>query len=340
MNLKKFINKDSYKIRKSRIRVGRIFLVLGMISGMISTLSSLYLGMYEMAMAGTATFIISPAILWLSYRPKLEYLPIIFSVLVTLGFSAGNACTELYHAEALIWLGVVPLMYFYLTNRFIGSILSAFTFFLYLFGYLFFEQLTGTAPMPAGSMGQGMAVYFYSIFLSWLFESEWTGIERNLVQDSDHDYLTGIFNRRAIVRQLENQIANSFRRNDSFSIILFDIDNFKNINDTYGHEIGDSVLKEMTVTVAENIRAEDVFGRWGGEEFVILCKSEEDGKILAEKICRDLSSHSFRHIKNLSASFGVAKYRKQETVSEIIDRADGFLYDAKKKKGCVRSEDT
>ena len=338
MNLKNIFNKDSFKIRKSRIRVGRIFLVLGMISGLISTLSSLYLGMYEMAMGGLATLIISPAILWLSYRPKLEYLPIIFSVLVTLGFSVGNASTELYHAEALIWLGVVPLMYFYLTNRMIGSILSAVTFFMYLFGYLFFEQISGKIPMPMGSMGQGIAVYFYSIFLSWLFDSEWIGIEKNLVQDSDHDYLTAIFNRRAVVRHLENQIANSYRKNDYFSVILFDIDNFKKINDTYGHEIGDSVLREMTDTVSDNIRTDDVFGRWGGEEFIIICKNEDDGKVLAEKLCRDLTSHTFKHIKHLTASFGVAKYRKKETVSELIDRADGFLYEAKRNKGCVICE--
>jgi len=181
-----------------------------------------------------------------------------------------------------------------------------------------------------------MSVFLYSTLLAWLYESEWIGKYGRLKMDSDRDFLTGIYNRRAIVRHIEMSISNHRRIDSPLSVLLFDLDNFKSVNDTYGHEVGDEVLKELVETVKSNIRRDDVFGRWGGEEFIVVCNQTLDEcKLFAEKLCINIAKHEFKHIEHLSASFGAVQYRDGESAGELISRADSYLYDAKKTKNCV-----
>ncbi|MDH5182745.1 MAG: GGDEF domain-containing protein [Gammaproteobacteria bacterium] len=329
-----------FVIQASRIRVARLFLLFGMIIGSVATLSSLYLGMTGEAIGGIVSILVTPVILWLSTKPRFKYLPNIAAIIITLSFSLGSAFMVLHQSEGLVWLGVVPIMYFYLTNRFIGLVLSLLTIAAYIISFVFYESIHGIAPVNIGVLGQAIAVYLYATLLSWLYETEWTGIQTKLRELSDRDYLTGIMNRRAVMRSIEASISNYERKKTPFSLILFDIDNFKKINDSHGHEVGDHVLKEMVSIIESNIRCSDIFGRWGGEEFIIICNSQIDKCYqLAEKLCAELSVTDFKYIKHLSASFGVAQYRGNESISEMIDRADGHLYDAKKTKNCVMCED-
>jgi diguanylate cyclase (GGDEF)-like protein len=323
-------------IPASRIRVARLFLTIGAVFGIIATFSSIHMGMHGEAMGGIAAVIATPIILWLSRQPRFRYLPNFAALLISMGFSIGSAFTMLEHSAGLVWMGVTPIMYFYLSNRHLGIALAVLTVVCFVVSYLIYPTMHGVEPISIGEFGQAMSVFLYSTLLAWLYESEWTGKYDRLKMDLDRDFLTEIFNRRAIVRHMEMSISNNRRKKSPLSVLLFDLDNFKSVNDTHGHDVGDEVLKELVDTVKSNIRRGDVFGRWGGEEFIIVCnQSLEECKLFAEKLRVSISKHKFEHIKHLTASFGAVQYSDGESVGELISRVDNYLYDAKKSKNCV-----
>lgn len=162
-----------------------------------------------------------------------------------------------------------------------------------------------------------------------IFERE--KAEEALERLSVTDHLTQIFNRLKFENVLETEIQRAKRHNRTFSLIIFDIDHFKNINDSFGHEVGDNVLRKLTKIISVHIRAIDIFARWGGEEFIILIVENniEDAKSFAEKLRRDVESTGFDSGR-LTCSFGVTEYIENDDTSTIIRRADMALYEAKR----------
>ena len=157
-------------------------------------------------------------------------------------------------------------------------------------------------------------------------------LERQLRKLATIDRLTGIYNRYAFEKFLEEEISRAERYGTDFALIMFDIDNFKKINDTYGHQTGDMILRKITRLVKENIRKSDIFGRWGGEEFMIILpvKSIEEAFKVAEKLRKKIEEHKFPKVKKVTISAGVTMYRKSDTLKSIIRRVDTALYMAKK----------
>ncbi|WP_457563632.1 transporter substrate-binding domain-containing diguanylate cyclase [Caminibacter pacificus] len=135
------------------------------------------------------------------------------------------------------------------------------------------------------------------------------------------DELTGILNRRGIIKEAKKISVES-------TLLFFDIDHFKKINDTYGHDFGDYVLKELTKLITQNIRNSDVFGRWGGEEFVLILRGTKypDGLKVAEKIRKIIENHDFKGVK-VTISIGVAPFRGD--LQKAVEKADEALYKAK-----------
>ncbi|GAV25592.1 hypothetical protein ciss_15250 [Carboxydothermus islandicus] len=151
------------------------------------------------------------------------------------------------------------------------------------------------------------------------------------------DQLTGFYNRRFMYGFLEKQLAVAERSGEKLAIIMFDLDHFKEINDNYGHKVGDEVLKALATLVQENIRRQDVPVRYGGDEFtIILPDTDRDGAgELAEKLRKLIMEKTFPGaiggIK-LTASFGIAVYPDDgKSIEELIVAADDYLYRAKKK---------
>lgn len=146
------------------------------------------------------------------------------------------------------------------------------------------------------------------------------------------DRLTGLYNRLKLDELFAFHLSVAKRHQGAFSIIILDIDKFKLVNDTYGHQTGDSVLKEMATILKKNSRLEDVLGRWGGEEFLILLPSSglEASISLAEKLRNAIEQHTFEGIGSCTASFGVATFRKGDNEHSLVSRADLALYKAKK----------
>ncbi len=145
------------------------------------------------------------------------------------------------------------------------------------------------------------------------------------------DPLTGARNRRRFNEIAEVELARALRYGYSLSFLIFDIDHFKKVNDTYGHEAGDSVLITLVELVTKWIRDDDYLARWGGEEFVILASHNDiaGARVLGERLRKGVEKHDFAGVGRVTASFGAAQYREGETLTELTARADEALYRAK-----------
>ncbi|MFZ5580271.1 MAG: diguanylate cyclase [Pseudomonadota bacterium] len=147
---------------------------------------------------------------------------------------------------------------------------------------------------------------------------------------SETDALTGIANRAKFNTVLRHEHERASRYGTPLSLILFDIDHFKQINDTHGHLSGDIVLRGLSERVRENLRSSDHFARWGGEEFAILSPGGQDmAQALAEKLREEIARESFGGIGAITCSFGVTACREDENVDLCLRRADHALYQAK-----------
>ncbi|MBB4266772.1 GGDEF domain-containing protein [Roseospira visakhapatnamensis] len=147
------------------------------------------------------------------------------------------------------------------------------------------------------------------------------------------DQLTGLSNRRRLDDTLTSEVQRAERYGTTLSAIICDVDRFKDINDLHGHQVGDAVLTEMAQVLKDNVRHLDTVGRWGGEEFAIICpETAEDGALtLAEKLRGTIAGHDLSVAGRKTMSFGVATFRPGETVTDLIRRADKALYRAKEK---------
>ncbi len=152
-----------------------------------------------------------------------------------------------------------------------------------------------------------------------------------IVRLSQEDHLTGLLNRRRITELLANEIHRAVRYRTRFSVMLMDIDHFKEVNDRFGHQAGDDVLARIATIIRSRVRTTDRVGRWGGEEFLILSPETEIGgsSALAEEIRTRLASADLGPIGHRTASFGVTAYIDGDDIEAIIARADAGLYAAK-----------
>jgi len=177
---------------------------------------------------------------------------------------------------------------------------------------------------------------------------EYTSIRENIsdkkrVEElSIRDQLTQLYNRFKLEEVFEAQLRRSQEDHESFSVILLDIDHFKAVNDTYGHDVGDETLKSFATILQHNVRQVDTVGRWGGEEFVIILPNcnLQSAMHVAEKIRQCILAYDFHIIGKKTSSFGVASYQTGDTPKSIIKRADNALYQAKNEgRNCVITQE-
>jgi diguanylate cyclase len=183
---------------------------------------------------------------------------------------------------------------------------------------------------------------FVGIFSNSLRESLYrSGVQlkqayKRIEELAELDELTGSFNRRCIMRILDDEIARAQRGKTPCSVALIDLDWFKRINDLLGHPIGDEVLRTFAITMFANMRSIDKFGRYGGEEFLLILPDTSDGtaeQILdrLRAIIAELDWSSFSPTMNVTISAGIAMLGPNETPDAILARADRALYAAKER---------
>ena len=163
--------------------------------------------------------------------------------------------------------------------------------------------------------------------------------EENIRAMAITDFLTGVYNQRHFYHQLEKEIEKIMRYEGTFSLILFDIDGFKDFNDKHGHLEGDNVLTQVGKIVKDKIRKTDSAYRYGGDEFVILIPQTDSGKALkmAERLLESFRKHIHvtqeQDLVHITLSIGVAEYQKGDNLKTIITKVDSAMYKAKKDGG-------
>ncbi len=175
------------------------------------------------------------------------------------------------------------------------------------------------------SLGASIVMFYLNgVFRSWLEEAQQRSAQ--LYDQARTDALTGLPNRRA----LEELLREVHQTGDGFGVIFADIDHFKKVNDQYGHDQGDFVLKEVANRFRHTLRSSDVVGRWGGEEFVIVCRHDTAyvAAMVAERLRKAVLGASIANLQ-LTCSFGVAAQRANEDIRTVLERGDQALYQAK-----------
>lgn len=156
-----------------------------------------------------------------------------------------------------------------------------------------------------------------------------------LNEASNRDVLTGLGNRRLLMERLKEETERANRTGGKYALAMLDVDHFKQVNDTFGHETGDRVLIEIANTVQDGLREYDVCGRWGGEEFLIMMPetTSSDAVKIMDRVRSKIAAIRVRAEANevaVTASTGIAQYHTGESFSQAIHRADAALLEAKR----------
>ncbi len=277
------------------------------------------------------------------YIYNSRFFMILISVLFIIGFIDGNQEINsmffilLYPIasfsirgpkEGILW-SIVLLSIFILAFTLFSFPYNKYSFLFFCVAYLMVSYL----------------LYFYRYYEIMMFKSINEELEKivkertkeleisnkKLEKLASTDDLTKLLNRTKLNDSLESEINRANRFNHIFGVIILDIDHFKSINDTHGHNIGDKVLEEFATILKTKTRVTDIVGRWGGEEFVIICPQTDIEGInkLAEELRYTIENNSFSVPGQITASFGITLYSKGDTIKSLISRADKALYRAK-----------
>lgn len=191
-------------------------------------------------------------------------------------------------------------------------------------------------------LGAGSTIGGMEAKLIWNIINDLRKTKQELEYQATHDVLTGLYNRRYMVDQLQREITHTMRYGHSFSIVLLDLDHFKDVNDTFGHDVGDIVLRQVAADLMRFVRASDIVGRWGGEEFVVLLPhcSEKEAEYVANSWIERVRFGAFAptngKVKEVTFSAGISTIHGQEgenntklLLDRMLSEADERLYEAK-----------
>lgn len=199
-----------------------------------------------------------------------------------------------------------------------------------------------STPIHEDGLGvTGAVVAFHDITTRKVFQEALARANDLLEEKASTDVLTGIANRRRFDDALLREISRASRHSEPLSVVMFDIDNFKEVNDTYGHHVGDLVLTRLVGMVLSLLRDEDLLARWGGEEFVILLPQTtiDAGIEMAERLRRTVENDGFTSVGKITCSFGVTDLGPEDDEETLMERTDRAMYKAKESgRNCVMAE--
>ena len=332
-------------VLRTMMLINALLFIMGTIGLLALYLNFAVFHYYKLAILDMIVFITSLAAIIDFKKHKVIDRTVFISVgslfLFLLAFSYENEGKDF----GLIWNIFLPVFAITLMGRRKGIIITG-LFYLILFSMAYanigiwddgrwnvrsFVRLNGSLIVLA------LIAYFYRMILNFTdnelqrTHDEEAKYLQELHKLSITDPLTGLFNRRRMNEVLQEQIDYAKRYESSFSLILFDIDNFKHVNDQFGHNVGDQVLV-MVSNIAKNLlRKTDSISRWGGEEFLILVPKTqiEEAVFIADKLRSEIENATFSDHNNVTCSFGIAEYKNTMDIEAIVNQTDKALYEAK-----------
>ena len=212
-----------------------------------------------------------------------------------------------------------------------------------LYGYIFLMAHEGIGVWQNG-LWDKVAFFRYAFsmvlltFVVYVMELALYRSYTKLQKLAEEDELTQTYNRHKLREILQAEIERAERHNTPLCVVLFDVDNFKSINDTHGHNTGDAMLQLLAKIVKNSIRVNDTFGRWGGEEFLLVLPhmSIEQAQKACEKVRLLIAQSVFENVSALTCSFGLCAYEKGMSLDALVNRCDKAMYQAKLLgKNCV-----
>lgn len=230
----------------------------------------------------------------------------------------------------LVWIPIFPLVYFYLLGyKALPWVVAIFI--VLCASFLLVDRAAAYGAVSPEAFATLMVAFLLTATLSWMNTREVRYYRREISRRAHYDFLTGVFNRMALAERVEQEIALATRmKHRKLSLVLMDLDDFKAVNDTCGHHVGDQVLVEVTHRLTARLRKSDLLGRWGGEEFVVMLPDTtlDRASAVVETLRRSLHEIVSCNMP-VTASFGIAEYRRGDTLDSMMIRADEALYRAK-----------
>lgn len=236
-------------------------------------------------------------------------------------------------AYSLIWITLIPPATFFLLGRLAGAWISG-GLFIYIIVFVY-VRLPHWEPIEVGvgTLLNIIEVFIAHWFLFQLYEQSRSDAFAELEHFSATDRLTGLVNRSRLDIILNDELARHERSSRPLTLILCDVDFFKRINDNHGHLVGDEILKAIAAFLLTQCRQEDTCGRWGGEEFLIICPNTDvkEAIDLVERIQKACRTEPFPHRISVSLSYGIAGLTVDGDAEQLLRRADYALYEAKRQ---------
>ncbi|WP_176167226.1 GGDEF domain-containing protein [Mesobacillus jeotgali] len=232
--------------------------------------------------------------------------------------------------DFIVWMPLIIMFFFLVLGTKKGFYYSIFIFLVTLVIGVVYSSKVPTESID--SLTQFHAANIVYILILYYAQNMFRAFtERDFFKKHAYiDSLTRVGNRHQIDVWLEEKLKAAEKEDKPFSIIFFDIDHFKKVNDEFGHKIGDCVLKELSAIVSGTIAEGDLFGRWGGEEFMLITNGN-GGQAYekAEHFRKIVENHCFKGAGSLTASFGVTEYQQADNIDTLLNRADEALYVSK-----------
>jgi diguanylate cyclase (GGDEF)-like protein len=234
------------------------------------------------------------------------------------------------------WTAIYYFLVF-LTFRGVGALfisISTFTVIAAAAGYHVFFSLNANGDtidtliqFTIATLGNIVVLFYIQRMIESYLDAEITKYHANT------DYLTRLPNRRKLDQILQQEKLASQEKGTFFTVSMFDIDYFKRVNDTHGHDAGDTVLQELSSLVSSHLYENETIGRWGGEEFLIIFSDTDlkKGNQRASEICQLIHRCQFPKVGRITCSFGIAQYKSNEALKDLLKRTDDALYAAKAK---------
>ena len=271
------------------------------------------------------------AVLFFCRYRRLTVFVVRLTLISAFGVFSIAAFTQMHKVEMFLWFPIYPFIFFYLSNHREGLIWSVVLAMVLVIAYNVYPLLPYPQRVDSLLFGQVVLTLIFATVLAFAYEKIRHEQKQKLHALAELDYLTQLYNRRGLALQMDDELNRIQRYGNSLSFMLMDVDDFKQINDRYGHKHGDEFLKQLAQLLRSNIRRSDILARWGGEEFAVIMPEVgiENARQMAEKLRLLIQEHVFPEIGSMTVSIGVTQYQAGDGLDDLTLRADRALYRAK-----------